>query len=420
MNEMLLHYIWNFKIFRTFQFSDTQGNAIEILDFGKWNHNAGPDFLMAKIKINGVIWVGNIEIHTKSSDWIFHQHSSDKAFENIILHVVFHDDTEIEFLQQKNIPTLELKNYIAPEVLSNYEKLSNDNHFIACEKIFDSKKIPVGFFEESILKKLDEKSIEIQETLHHHKNNYEAVLFHYLAYAFGLKINAQIFKQLAENIDFSIIQKIQQNATQLEALLFGKAGWLEESQDDQTKIWTQEYQFLKSKFHISDVSFRPKFMRLRPPNFPTIRLSQLANLYHREQNLFSKIIHAPNIKSLIELFIDVKASNYWDTHFNFGKESKVSYEKTITKDFIEIILINAILPIKYCYHKNYNQDIADEITKMYSEIPPEKNSIIKNWIDLGVETSSALETQALLYHYKTFCNEKKCLNCSIGFQLLKA
>ncbi|MBW8524611.1 DUF2851 family protein [Chryseobacterium chendengshani] len=419
MNEKLLQYLWNFKVFTHFNFSDLKGNPIEILDFGKWNSDSGPDFLMAKIKINNIILAGNIELHVRSSDWIFHQHSKDPNYDNIILHVVFQNDADIDELSKKNIPTLELKDHIDESIFSKYEKLLKESRFIACEDVFNPNIIPVYFFEESLLKKLEEKSSELEKDLEIHKNNYEAVLFHALAYAFGLKVNAHLFKQIAESIDFTAFNKIRQNKIQLEALLFGISGWLEKPEDEQMKIWKREFDFLKAKFNLSELIIRPKFLRLRPPNFPTIRLSQLADLYYQHQNLFSKIINSKNSDELISIFQSVKASEYWDNHFNFGKISGVDQPKVLTRDFIELIILNSILPLKYSYHKYQNEEIADEILEFYKKISAEKNSIINGWKNTGLSIKNALQTQSLIYHYKNYCTPKNCLNCSIGFKILK-
>jgi hypothetical protein len=205
----------------------------------------------------------------------------------------------------------------------------------------------------------------------------------------------------------------------LEALFFGISGWLENPQDEQMEIWKREFDFMKAKFNISDVIIRPKFLRLRPPNFPTIRLSQLANLYHQHQSLFSKIINSKNSEELFEIFKNVKASEYWDHHFNFGKISKIDQPKILSKDFIELIILNTILPLKYTYHKYHNEEIADEILNFYRNIPAEKNSVIDDWKKLGLKFKTALESQSLIYHFKNSCEEKNCLNCGIGFKLLK-
>lgn len=418
MNEKLLQYLWNFKIFKSFDFKDVDGNDLEILDFGRWNFDSGPDFLFGKIKIKGLTLVGNIELHVKSSDWIFHKHSGNPEFENIIAHVVFIHDVEIEEFTYKNIPTLELKDYIDGNILSKYEILLQETQFIPCEKIFNPNDFLVNFHEENLLQKLDEKSIEIEKSLKLYQNNYEAVLFQQLAYAFGLKVNALIFKQLAESIDYSVFNKIRQNQTQLEALFFGICGWLANLTDEQIKIWKREFEFLKIKYALPEFYIHPKFSKLRPPNFPTIRLSQLASLYHQNQNLFSKLINAKNIDQIHDIFNKVKASEYWDNRFNFGKISSVHGEKTLTKDFIELVLINAVLPLKYTYHKNTDENIPDEILTLYQHISPEKNTIINQWKSLQVKPKNALETQSLLFHYRNYCQKKECLRCSIGIRLM--
>ncbi|MFS4432149.1 DUF2851 family protein [Chryseobacterium sp. S90] len=417
MTEKLLQYLWNYKVFKNFDFKDIEGNSVEITHFGKWNKNAGPDFLDAKIKINGLLLAGNIELHVRSSDWIFHNHSQDPNYQNIILHVVLQHDIDIQELTGKQVPTLELKNHINENIILKYEDLINGNEFIPCEKIFDPKKVPVNFHEENILKKLDEKSEELEQSLIRYKNNFEAVLFHSFAYSFGLKVNAHIFRQIAESLDYSIINKIRQNPLQLEALLFGISGWLEDPKDGQMKIWKREFDFIKAKFSISDLKFHPKFLRLRPPNFPTIRLSQLADLY-KHQNLFSKIMEARNADQLYDIFKSIKASEYWDFHFNFGNISK-EQPKTLSKDFIDLLILNTVLPLKYTYHRYHREEIADEIIELYKTVSPEKNTIITGWKKLELNITNALESQSLIYHHKTYCEEKNCLACGIGFKLLK-
>ena len=418
MNENLLQYLWKYKIFSKLDFKDTDGNPIEILDFGTLNTNSGPDFSLAKIKTKNIVLAGNIEIHVKSSDWYFHNHDLQKDYQSVILHVVYFNDTDVSELKEAGIPTLELKEYINEEILAKYQTLENQYQFIPCESIFDASKVPFLFSEETLLKKLDEKSIEIEQLLTQSKNNYEAVLFQKLAYSFGLKVNAEIYQNIAENIDFKIIQKISQNQFQLESLLFGKGNLLEKETETNQK-WKREFDFLKNKFKISEQTFPVKFLRLMPPSFPTIRFSQLAMLYHLQPNLFSKILKAKNIQELKSLFEKVKTSDFWENHYTFEKASEEKIEKKLSDDFIEILLINAVLPIIYTYFKNINPEKTDQVLDFYKNLSPEKNSIISSWKKLNVKFSSALETQAFLYHHKHLCSYKNCLNCNIGLKILK-
>jgi hypothetical protein len=418
MTEKLLQYLWNYKIFKHFDFKDIEGHSVEIISFGKWNTNAGPDFLDAKIKTKDLVIAGNIELHLRASDWIFHNHSQDPNYQNIILHVVYQNDAEINDLISKNVPTLELEDHIDQDILWKYEKMINGTQFIPCENIFDSNKIPLNFHEANVLKKVDEKSQELEKSLEKYKNNFEAVLFHCLAYSFGLKVNAHMFRQIAESIDFNVVNRIRQNESQLEALLFGISGWLNHPKDEKMAMWKREFEFIRKKFSIPDLTLHPKFLRLRPANFPTIRLSQLADLYYRHQNLFSKIIKADSIDKLYEVFTPVRASEYWDFHFNFGTVSKFQ-PKTLSRDFIELVILNTVLPLKYTYHKHHREEVADEILALYRNITAEKNAITSGWKKLGMKVNDALESQSLIYHHKTSCETKNCLNCSIGFKLLK-
>ena len=407
MKEKFLQTLWENKVFNPLLFKDTDGNPIEILDFGKLNSNAGPDFHSVKIKTQGITFFGNAEFHVKSSDWLLHKHSEQKDYQSIILHIVFEYDQEISELKERNIPTLELKNYIENSDFQHYN-FNKEKDFISCEDIFSIKKIPNYFSEEIVLQKLEEKDKEIKQQLLATKNDYEAVLFQRIAYSFGLKVNSETFLQIAQNIDFKIIKKVSQNPFQLESLLFGKADLLNNSEKDSQK-WLKEFEFLRTKFGINDIIFPAKFMRMMPVSFPTIRLSQLAQLYSRHQNLFSKIINAKSVEELKNLFKDLKTSEYWENHYVFGKESEVKTKK-LSEDFIEIILLNAILPVIYSYHKE-KTDNQRIIFNFYQNLKPEKNSIIKQWKNLGAKIKSALDSQAFLYLYKNWCSQKRCLEC---------
>lgn len=421
MKESLLHYLWQHKIFSNYQFKDINGKAIEILTFGILNQNAGPDFSLAKIKIDGITLAGNIEIHVKTSDWLLHHHHTQYDYQSVILHVVYEHDVEIAELFQAGIPTLELKEYITPSIIEKYRVLEKEQHFhfIACESIFEPQKLPFLFAESNLFKKLDEKSIEIESLLLKSLNNYEAILFQKLAYSFGLKVNAEIYQNIAENIDFKIIQKISQNAHQLESLFFGKGNLLP-TETTENRNWKREYEYLKAKYKISDITFPVKFLRLMPPSFPTIRLSQLAQLYHLHPSLFSKLLSAKTTEEMKAVFRPIKTSPYWENHFTFEKTGEEKIEKKLSEEFIELLLINAVFPVLYTYHKHIDPDKTEAIIEFYKTLKPEKNSIISKWKKLGINMDSSLESQAFLYQHKSFCLAKKCTSCGIGLQLLKS
>ena len=419
MNEKLLQYLWNYKLFTLDDLKDVKGNPIEIVNFGVWNHDAGPDFVEGKIKIDQLHLFGNIELHLRSSDWIVHHPMPNNAYDNIILHVVYLHDVPLPELEEKGIPTLELKNYIAAKTIQKYQHLSSDARFIPCEKLLPHHEIPFHFAEEFLLKKLDEKSILIQEILAQQKNDYEATLFQVLAYAFGLKINAPIFQQLFAQLPFSVIRKVHHHLEQIEALFYGTAGWLTEAYDDAMQRWKTEYEFLINKYQLSGITIAPKFLKLRPPNFPTLRLAQLAQLLHQHPALFTTLIETKKISDIKALFSKIQASSYWDNHYNFGKPTNKTSPKKLTSDFIDLLLLNAILPVKYTYLKNIKEEAIESILEDYTQIMAEKNSIIQEFSSLGISMNSAIDSQAFLYLHKNYCTPKRCLDCSIGYQILK-
>ncbi len=419
MNEHILQYIWSKKLFSNLEFRCTKDFPIEVLDFGKWNYDQGPDFSLAKIKYQNTTFVGNIEIHIKSSDWYLHEHEKSDHYNSLILHIVYFDDCDIESLEQKNIPCLELKNYVSESVLNKLINL-NDNpfDFIACEKLIKPNDLPLFFAEQKLLEKLEKKRESIFERLKNTQNNKEQVLLEQLAYGFGLKVNSELFSEIISYLGFNILNKTRANQTSLEALFLGTSGLLNivENIDEQTKVWQREYQFLVSKFKLSDLKFNPKFSKMRPPNFPTIRLSQLSVLIHQEAHLFSKIISAKSIEDFYSILKNVKSSEYWEIHYQISKPTK-EHSTTLSKDFIDLIILNVFLPIKYYFSED--EDINDQIIDFYKNLKPEKNQIIDHWKQLQIPINSALASQAFLQHYRENCIEKNCLNCGIGFKILK-
>ncbi|QCX52743.1 DUF2851 family protein [Elizabethkingia sp. JS20170427COW] len=419
MNEDLLQYIWNFKKFKNLNFSTTDGQSLEVLDFGTWNINSGPDFLMAKIKVDNLVFIGNIEFHVRSSDWLLHQHSGNPDFENLILHVVYAEDVILEEFKNKKIPTLILKDYIDEALLWRYQEMQKQQSFVPCEQLFHPSAIPLQWEEELLLQKLEDKCEQYLPSLEKSKNDYEALLFQQLAYSFGLKVNAEILLQMAEAIDFRIVSKIQNEPNLLEALFYGMCGELDSPTDEVTQLWRRDFDFLKSKFQLPTLSFKLKYSKLRPPNFPNIRLSQLANLYFSHHHLFSIFIEKGNIIEIKKVLSSVTAHEYWDSHFVFGKKSSKSYPKKLSENFINLVLLNCVLPIQYFYRKDQEEETVSNIIEKYKEVAPEKNSILTQWENLGLVFQNGMHTQAFLYLYKSFCIQKKCLNCGIGFQLLK-
>ncbi|MCB0447729.1 MAG: DUF2851 family protein [Gelidibacter sp.] len=421
MQEDFLHYVWQHKKLRSTTLKTTHGEVVDLLSVGQPNTNAGPDFFNAQLHIGEQLWAGNVEIHVKSSDWYVHHHETDAAYDNVILHVVYEHDTDIFRKDNTAIPTLELKNYIHKEILENYQKLlSNKNKWINCENDFaDIDAFTMNnWLERLYVERLERKAITIETLLHNSKNDWEAVLFKLLAKNFGLKVNGDAFLSLANSMDFSIVRKVQSNPIQLEALLFGQAGLLEEDVQEVYYLHLKkEYQFLKQKFGLLNTQVVPlQFFRLRPPNFPTIRLSQLAMLYHEHQHLFSKVIAATTKDELYQLFKG-STSAFWDDHYTFGKPSKVS-KKTIAKSFTDLLLINTILPLKFCYTKHQGIDNVEVLMTIAQDINSEKNSIVDTFGKLRKLTNTSLQSQALIQLKTNYCDKNRCLHCAIGNALI--
>lgn len=421
MQEDFLHYTWKFKKFNVLNLLTTQQETVSIVNIGIHNQNAGPDFFNSQLHIADQLWAGNVEIHVKSSDWYVHNHEKDKAYDNVILHVVWEHDTEVFRKDNTQIPTLELKNIISQTALQSYNKLfAKTQKWINCEKDFQDVDdfVIANWLERLYFERLERKSLEIEAMLKQSANNWEAVLFRLLAKNFGLKVNGDAFLSLASSLDFSIVRKNQSKLISLEALFFGQFDLLENEVEEPYYLELKnEYTFLYNKFELSQQGVLPlQFFRLRPPNFPTIRLSQFATLYYDNQNLFSKIVETSSLEDFYKLFT-VKSSQFWETHYTFNKASKQSSKKT-TKAFIDLLLINTIVPLKFSYAKHQSKTINEDLVILMGQLESEKNNIIEKFNSLKKVSDSALHSQALLQLKNEYCNKHKCLQCAIGSSLL--
>ena len=421
MKEDFLHYIWLYKKLDFTNLKTTNGEVITILNFGQYIQQAGPDFFNAQIMIDNQKWAGNIEIHIKSSDWYVHHHEKDDNYNNVILHVVWENDTPIFRKDNSEIPVLELKDYVSNKELNNYRELTSQKSWIFCEN--QIAKVPNFVFtnwqERLFFERLERKSNPIQQLLQETENDWESVLFCMLAKNFGLNTNGEMFLKVAKSITFSIIRKEALEITYLEALLFGQANLIpldgEENYPKDLKSW---YDYIALKYKLDKPTIAPiQFFKHRPDNFPTIRLAQLAMVYHLQRNLFSKIIEAKSIQDVYKIF-DVSVSNYWKSHYNFDKVSSKK-EKTLSKSFIDLLIINTIIPIQFAFSQNQGKDSSEFLIDLISNIPAEKNTIIEKFTTFGIKSNNAFQTQSLLQLKNEYCIQKKCLQCAVGLELLK-
>ena len=421
MKEDFLHYLWKFKKFETLNLSTTQKEPIIIIKTGDYLELAGPDFFNAQIKIGDQKWAGNVEIHLKSSDWYVHHHEKDAAYENVILHVVWEHDAEIFRQNNTEIPVLVLKDYVSPDLISIYNSLASPKSWIFCEKQIASIDpfILKNWQERLFFERLERKSKFIYDLLEETNNDWEAVLFCLLAKNFGLNTNGAAFLQIAKSIPFSIVRKESFEVENLEALLLGTSGLLDLEKEDvyftDLKI---RYFYLLNKYQLERVHVDSvQFFKHRPDNFPTIRLSQLASLYHKHQNLFSKLITLKSVKNVYDLLV-VSASLYWQNHYQFDKES-TQKAKVLSKSFMELVIVNTIIPIQFAYSNIMGESISEDLILFMNEVTPERNSIIDKFTSFGISAKNAFETQTLLQLKNEYCNQKACLKCAIGMELLK-
>ena len=421
MKEDFLHYLWKFKKFDSLNLKTFNGEEITIINVGQYLELAGPDFFNAQIVIGNQKWAGNVEIHLKSSDWYLHQHERDEAYENVILHVVWEHDTEIFRSNNTEIPVLELKKYVDSATILNYQSLMAQKSWIYCEKqLKDIKSFTLKNWQERLFfERLEKKANPIFELLKLLNNDWESVLFCLLAKNFGLNTNGEIFLKIAQSIPFSIVRKESFEVENLEALLFGNAGLLDaEKEDNYFKDLKFRYFYLLHKYQIDKNVAEPvQFFKHRPDNFPTIRLSQLANLYHSQQNLFSIISTSKSLKKIYESF-DVSTSDYWQNHYQFDKESPKK-KKNLSKSFIDLLIINTIIPLQFAYAKSQGKEISEDLIQLINEVAPEKNAVMDKFSSFGIKSKNAFETQSLLQLKNEYCNKSRCLECAIGMELLK-
>lgn len=421
MKEDFLHYIWKFKKFDSLNLKSVQGELITILKTGDYLELAGPDFFNAHIEIGNQKWAGNVEIHLKSSDWYLHNHEKDPAYKNVILHVVWENDTAIFRENNTEIPVLVLKDYVSKEIIENYKALVSPKTWIFCEReLRDIDRFVFKNWQERLFfERLERKSKFIAQLLEETNQDWEAVLFCLLAKNFGLNTNGNSFLQISMAIPFSVIRKESFEIENLEALLFGTAGLLEvEKEDVYYKDLKFRYFYLLHKYQIEKTYTEPlQFFKLRPDNFPTIRLSQLAALYHKHQNLFSKVIDLKSVDAVYRL-LSVSASSYWQNHYQFDKESPKK-SKTLSKSFIDLLIINTIIPLQFTYSYIIGESISEDLIDFMNEVTSEKNVIIDKFNSFGLQSKTAFESQTLLELKNEYCERKACLKCAIGLELLK-
>jgi len=421
MKEDFLHYLWQFQKWSALPLQTVHLQEIFVHKPGQYLQQAGPDFFNALIEIDHQLWAGTVEIHLKSSDWFAHHHEKDVHYENVILHVVWEHDMEIYRQDGSVIPTLCFQSYVSKDLVFEYEQFMKPKSWIYCEK--QIKKVPQfqlnSWLERLFFERLERKAVTIENLLISSTHDWEAVMFQVLAKNFGLNQNGQVFLEMAQRIPFSIIRKESHDLLSLESLFLGFTGLLEVNSED---VYVQKLQnqwaYLQEKYQWKMTTvLKPTFFKLRPDNFPTLRLIQLAALYHTHHQLFSRLMQTNSYQEIQKIF-KVKASEYWNTHYNFNHESP-SKVKQLTTSFVDLILINSIIPLKFIYAKHHGQENAEVLLSILMSLPNEKNRIIDKFALWGVKAQNAFESQALIELKTQYCELRKCMQCAIGLYCLK-
>jgi len=422
MTERLLQFIWQFQYFNKKELETAAGESIVIVHPGSFNRHQGPDFLEAKIRIAGTLWIGNVELHVKAADWIKHAHHRDPNYENVILHVVWEGDEKDKSGEDiAGMPTLILQDRIFKLLLQQYERWMNSQEFIPCAA--NINQIPglirIAWQERLMMERIERKYKRAGEYLRQNNQHWEETFWIMIARNFGVHVNGDAFEEVAVNVPFVLLSKHRNQVHQLEAILLGQAGLLDDDGGNHyQQLLQKEYRFYAKKYGLQKNCMPALFLRMRPGTFPTIRLAQLAMLIHSCEKLFDSAREADNVSTLRKL-LNVTASEFWHNHYTFDDRS-VYRPKTLGTQMADNIIINTIVPILFAYARYRNDDALQQ--KAYGwlrALPAEKNSIATLFVKAGLDNNTAFDSQSYIELKTFYCDQRRCLDCTIGNALLK-
>jgi hypothetical protein len=417
MTEKLLHFLWQFQYFNRSNLATTTGEPIVIVHPGRLNTHQGPDFLDAKIRLGNTLLAGSVELHLKTSDWMRHGHEKDANYNNVILHVVLQHDE----LFQNPIPVLELQDRIPALLLDRYTALMNEATFIPCAaSISQTRELTwLSWKERLVAERLTRKASVVSQILEQTGGHWDETFWRMLARTFGVKVNADAFEEMAQSLSINILAKHRNSIHQLEAVLLGQANLLNEgAKDDYTTLLQREYKVLTTKFSLQPIHTPIHFLRMRPGNFPTVRLAQLAMLVHRSSHLFSKVLEEADVNN-IKAALQVTANDYWHYHYRLGETSPYK-PKNLGSTMAENLVINTIVPVLFAYGMYHKQEQHKEkAIQWLQQLGAESNTITNGFVQLAVQNKSAYDSQALLELKHEYCDPRHCLQCAVGNALLK-
>jgi len=424
LKEEFLHHIWKFGLYNKNGLLTTDGEAVTVISPGTHNHHAGPDFFNARLMIGETTWVGNVEIHVNEKEWNRHGHEKDKAYDNVVLHVVYQADGTTLNTAGRKLPVVELQSRISRRQFDLYQSFLESRQYIPCQSQLPKTDgfLRSTWLERLLIERLGRKSKVLLDRLKGNHGDWQQTMFEQFSVSFGFKVNAEPMDMLARSIPVKLLAKYQHSLVLLEALLFGQAGLLEaQYADEYARSLQNEYEFLRHKHNL--IPLNPvvwKFGRMRPHNFPTIRLAQLAALIHQSQGLFAMMMDKPSADRLLKMF-EVSASEYWRNHHHFDRVSAKAAHGNLGASSREGLLINTVAPLLFAYSKHIDNALHLEVAlEIMDQLAPEKNSIVRKMKEIGFDAGNAARSQALLELKLNYCDQKKCLNCAIGTQLLKS
>ena len=422
MREDFLHYLWRMRLFDASHLQTTDGQTLEVLHPGAPNLHGGPDFLDARLRLDGTLWAGNVELHLRSSDWRRHRHQEDPAYGNVILHVVLEEDEPAFLPGGQPLPCLELKRRIPPRLQHTYLRLLNAAHWVPCQPFLPD--IPQSmvrlWLDRCLVERLERKAEPIVQTLETTRGHWEETFYRFLARNFGLRTNAQPFEMLARSLPLTVLGRHHDSLFQLEALLFGQAGLLQgpfrEAYPERLRT---EYRFLQEKYELTPLDAGLwRFLRMRPANFPTLRIAQFARLLHRSVHLFRRVLEAPDVPSLERLF-EVRLDGYWAEHYRFDKPAPVRSRK-LGRAAVHLLLINTVAPFLFLYGRRQGAETqCEQAFRILEALPAENNRILRGWKNLGITAENAYLSQALIQLKENYCDERRCVHCAIGDRILR-
>jgi len=428
--EQLLHYTWKHKLYPLKELTTSDGQRVEIVDPGLHNRNAGPDFFNAKIRIGSTMWVGNVEIHDKSSDWYQHGHDKDSRYDNVVLHVAAELDTEVMKSNGEYVPQLQLS--VPDDVLTHYDELQKTDEYPPCYKVIPhlSALIIHSWMAALQTERLEQKTEAIRKRAELCNGSWEDAYFVTLARNYGFGINGEVFEQWAYNIPLNAVAHHRDDLFQIEAIFMGQAGLLELDSipeyyqkdalnDGYFAKLRNEYQYLAHKFSMKPIDFKLwRFLRLRPQNFPHIRISQLANLYYQQKAGLSQLIECETLDELKQV-LKSQVTPYWETHYTFGSTSPKN-EKHLSYGSINLLMINTAIPMLFAYGRHTTKEVlCDKAFDFLEQLKAENNHIIRMWQQVGLPVKTAGDSQALIQLKKEYCDKKECLRCRFGYEYLR-